>query len=51
MAAIAERVAIASARTLVSEEKPLFLGELSTSYLSSAPIDVSFSIPSLIFFM
>ncbi|KAJ8441542.1 hypothetical protein Cgig2_026343 [Carnegiea gigantea] len=39
VAAIAERVATACARTLLSEEKPLFLGELSTSYLSSAPIN------------
>ncbi|KDP28674.1 hypothetical protein JCGZ_14445 [Jatropha curcas] len=35
--AIAERVAIACARTVVAEDKNLFLGELSISYLSAAP--------------
>ncbi|KAE8699744.1 Signal recognition particle receptor protein isoform 1 [Hibiscus syriacus] len=39
VAAIAERVAIATARTVVGEDKEMFLGELATSYLSSAPID------------
>ncbi|EEF50478.1 uncharacterized protein LOC8258527 [Ricinus communis] len=33
---IAERVAIACARTVVGQEKELFLGELSISYLSAA---------------
>ncbi|VFQ66361.1 unnamed protein product [Cuscuta campestris] len=37
--ALAERVAIACARTVVGEEKELFLGELSMSYLSSAPLN------------
>ncbi|XWS32223.1 hypothetical protein CRYUN_Cryun23aG0141800 [Craigia yunnanensis] len=37
VAAIAERVAIATARTVVSEDKEIFLGELAMSYLSSAP--------------
>ncbi|CAN0883935.1 hypothetical protein LINGRAHAP2_LOCUS14686 [Linum grandiflorum] len=36
-AAVAERISIACARTLVAEEKELFLGELGISYLSAAP--------------
>uniref|UniRef100_A0A803KZ47 Thioesterase domain-containing protein n=1 Tax=Chenopodium quinoa TaxID=63459 RepID=A0A803KZ47_CHEQI len=39
VASIAERLAIACARTIVAEEKPLFLVELSISYLSSAPMN------------
>ncbi|KAL7083263.1 hypothetical protein ACP275_14G150300 [Erythranthe tilingii] len=35
--AVAERVAIACARTVVGQDKDLFLGELSLSYLSAAP--------------
>ncbi|EYU35070.1 hypothetical protein MIMGU_mgv1a015115mg [Erythranthe guttata] len=35
--AVAERVAIACARTVVGKDKDLFLGELSLSYLSAAP--------------
>ncbi|KAL2461598.1 Thioesterase superfamily protein [Abeliophyllum distichum] len=35
--AVAERVAIACARTVVGKDKNLFLGELSISYLSAAP--------------
>ncbi|KAF5731703.1 putative acyl-CoA thioesterase [Tripterygium wilfordii] len=35
--AIAERVSIACARTMVAEDKELFLGEISISYLSTAP--------------
>ncbi|XP_010512454.1 PREDICTED: acyl-coenzyme A thioesterase 13-like [Camelina sativa] len=38
VASIAERVAMACVKTVVCEDKHLFLGELSTSYLSSAPI-------------
>ncbi|XVE77081.1 hypothetical protein DITRI_Ditri13aG0033300 [Diplodiscus trichospermus] len=38
-AAIAERVAIATARTVVGEDKDIFLGELGMSYLSAAPKD------------
>ncbi|KAH6767427.1 hypothetical protein C2S52_018410 [Perilla frutescens var. hirtella] len=34
---VAERVAIACARTVVGENKDLFLGELGISYLSAAP--------------
>ncbi|XP_057805721.1 uncharacterized protein LOC131020728 [Salvia miltiorrhiza] len=34
--AVAERVAIACARTVVGEDKDLFLGELGLSYLSAA---------------
>lgn len=41
MASIAERLSMACARTFVSEEKQLFLGELSMSYLSAAPVTVS----------
>ncbi|GLT79580.1 hypothetical protein SLA2020_510630 [Shorea laevis] len=37
--AIAERVSIATARTVVAQDKELFLGELSISYLSAAPIN------------
>ncbi|KAJ7951100.1 putative Acyl-CoA thioesterase [Quillaja saponaria] len=37
LAAGAEIVSIACARTVVAEEKELFLGELSMSYLSGAP--------------
>lgn len=37
MGAIAERVAIATGRTMVGEDKELFLGELGISYLSAAP--------------
>ncbi|KAE8733339.1 Signal recognition particle receptor protein isoform 1 [Hibiscus syriacus] len=39
VAAIAERVAIATARTVVGEDKDIFLGELAISYLSSATIN------------
>ena len=42
MAAIAELVSIACARTVVAEDKELFLGELGMSYLSAAPKNVSF---------
>ncbi|XVF22608.1 hypothetical protein REPUB_Repub12eG0186000 [Reevesia pubescens] len=41
VAAIAERVAIATAWTVVGEDKDIFLGELAMSYLSAAPKDVS----------
>ncbi|KAL8554325.1 hypothetical protein ACS0TY_002493 [Phlomoides rotata] len=37
VAAVAERVAIACARTVVGKDKDIFLGELAISYLSSAP--------------
>ncbi|KAL1546436.1 hypothetical protein AAHA92_23034 [Salvia divinorum] len=37
VASVAERVAIACAKTVVGEDGDLFLGELSVSYLSSAP--------------
>ncbi|PKI45400.1 acyl-coenzyme A thioesterase 13 [Punica granatum] len=36
VAAIAERVSIACARTVVAQNKEIFLGELSISYLSAA---------------
>lgn len=41
--AMAERVAIACARTVAGKDKELFLGELSMSYLSAAPPNVSLS--------
>ncbi|KAI3441819.1 uncharacterized protein J3R85_001862 [Psidium guajava] len=37
VAAVAERVAIGCARSVKREDKELFLGELSISYLSAAP--------------
>ncbi|KAL6565925.1 hypothetical protein OROHE_004980 [Orobanche hederae] len=37
VAAVAERVATACARTVVGKEKNIFLSELSISYLSAAP--------------
>ncbi|CAK9180042.1 unnamed protein product [Ilex paraguariensis] len=37
VAAVAEIVSIACARTVVGEDKDLFLGELGLSYLSGAP--------------
>lgn len=42
VAAIAERVAIACAKTVIAEDKEIFLGELSISYLSAAPKNVSY---------
>ncbi|XP_060218796.1 uncharacterized protein LOC132645683 [Lycium barbarum] len=35
--AVAERVSIACARTVVAKDKELFLGELGMSYISAAP--------------
>jgi acyl-coenzyme A thioesterase 13 len=37
VAAVAEMVAVACARTVVGKDKEIFLGELSNSYLSAAP--------------
>ncbi|XP_057805722.1 uncharacterized protein LOC131020729 [Salvia miltiorrhiza] len=37
VASVAERVAIACAKTVVHKDEDLFLGDLSISYLSSAP--------------
>ena len=42
IAAVAEMVSIACARTVVAEDKDIFLGELCITYLSSAPINVGF---------
>ncbi|KAB5527058.1 hypothetical protein DKX38_020905 [Salix brachista] len=39
VAAIAERASIACARTVVADDKELFLGELSISYLSAAKLN------------
>lgn len=41
VASVAEILSVACARTVVGKEKELFLGESSTSYLSSAPDNVS----------
>lgn len=41
VAAAAEFLSIACARTVVGEDKKLFIGELSISYLSGAPENVS----------
>lgn len=41
IAAFSERMAIACARTVVAEDKEIFLGELGISYLSAAPHNVS----------
>ena len=43
MAAIAEAVSIACARTVVADDKDLFLGEMAISYLAAAPLNVSLS--------
>ena len=42
LAAVCEMVSIACARTVVAEDKDIFLGDMSISYLSGAPINVSF---------
>ncbi|KAL4621819.1 hypothetical protein ACB092_06G255800, partial [Castanea dentata] len=39
VAAVAEKVSYACARTVFAEYKDIFLGELSISYLSSAPVN------------
>lgn len=41
IAAVAETVLFATARMVLAEDKELFPGELSISYLSSAPTNVS----------
>ena len=43
MAAIAEAVSIACARTIVAEDRHLFLGEMAISYLAAAPENVNLS--------
>uniref|UniRef100_A0A7N2MDL9 Thioesterase domain-containing protein n=1 Tax=Quercus lobata TaxID=97700 RepID=A0A7N2MDL9_QUELO len=40
LAAICEVVSIACARTVVAEDKDVFLGDMSISYLSAAPINM-----------
>ena len=42
LAAVCEMVSIACARTVVAEDKDIVLGDMSISYLSGAPINVSF---------
>ncbi|GMY09481.1 acyl-coenzyme A thioesterase 13-like [Fagus crenata] len=39
VAAVAEMVSIACVRTVVAEDKEIFLGDLSISYLSAAPMN------------
>ncbi|XP_051132668.1 uncharacterized protein LOC127252518 [Andrographis paniculata] len=39
VASAAERVAIGCARTVVPEDKDMFLGELSIAYLAAAPVN------------
>ena len=43
LAAVAETISIACAKTVVGDDKEIFLGEQSLSYLSGAAIDVSVS--------
>ncbi|KAK4263421.1 hypothetical protein QN277_028830 [Acacia crassicarpa] len=38
LASVAELISIACARTVVAEDKQIFLGEISMSYLSGAPV-------------
>lgn len=38
---VVELLSIACARTVVAEDKELFLGEINVSYLSGAPTNVS----------
>ncbi|XP_058744060.1 uncharacterized protein LOC131616674 [Vicia villosa] len=40
VASLVEVLAIACARTVIAEDKQLFLGEMSVSYLSATPVDV-----------
>ena len=42
LVAVCEMVSIACARTVVAEDNGIFLGDMSISYLSAAPIHVSF---------
>ncbi|MCL7024412.1 hypothetical protein MKW94_024957 [Papaver nudicaule] len=44
VAGVAELVAMACARTVVSEDRDLFLGEMSMSYLSASAINVDLEI-------
>ncbi|KAK9273071.1 hypothetical protein L1049_017878 [Liquidambar formosana] len=44
VAAVSEMVSIACARTVVAEDKDLFLGEMSISYLSAAPRNVELTV-------
>ncbi|KAL5565559.1 hypothetical protein UlMin_028723 [Ulmus minor] len=46
VASVAEAVSLACARTILSEDKEIFLGELSVSYLSSAPKDAEVIVTS-----
>ena len=48
MLAVADAISIACARTLVAEDKELFLGEQSLSYLAAATTNVSLLTPSLV---
>lgn len=48
VASVAEMISVACARTVVSEDKELFLGELSMSYLSAAPINAELKVDASI---
>ncbi|KAI3899439.1 hypothetical protein MKW92_010137 [Papaver armeniacum] len=48
VAGIAELVAIACARTVVDEDRELFLGEMSLSYLSASAINVELEVDGCI---
>lgn len=48
VAAIAETLSTACARTVVGEDKDIFLGELSISYLSGAPINAEVTADTMV---
>ncbi|KAI3958363.1 hypothetical protein MKW98_011051 [Papaver atlanticum] len=48
VAGVAELIAIACARTVVDEDRELFLGEMSISYLSASAINVELEIDGCI---
>ncbi|KAF3967607.1 hypothetical protein CMV_008403 [Castanea mollissima] len=51
MAAIAEMLSIACARTVVAEDKDIFLGDMNISYLSGAPIHDFFGGTQIAFYL
>lgn len=44
VASVAEEVSMACAKTVVGEKEELFLGEMSISYLSSAPCNAELKV-------
>ncbi|KAL8136438.1 hypothetical protein V2J09_002439 [Rumex salicifolius] len=48
VAVVAERVAVACARTVVAENKHLFTGELSLSFLSAAPMNAELIVEAIL---